>query len=419
MTEAPQGEARVSLRRLVGWGLIGQLSYVISQFLLLVALARYASVADVGRFGLVSAITLPIYWFFNLGIRANQATDTRGTFSFHEFLVLRIVASLVAYGIIVLLAFTVVDPLARTVMLVFGAAKGVETYSELCYGAFQRADRMSDVAISLILRGFGGTALFWIVIAQTGSTSAAYGGLLLAWVVVAAGFDLIRALRMAQGAGDHGTVRPKVVWKLAITSLPLAFNALLSALQGSMPRYIIGHFLGLVALGHFTVVGYAMQAQTSIVSAIGQSIIARMAHYSAVGNRKAFMHTLGRFQGLIAAVAIVGSLLMLWIGDWILQLIFGADYAGQGALLALVMIAAGTNASGNILQSGLLATRRFGHNLRIRIVSFVVQALGALVGALTLGLPGVVLGMIAAGAVQSAMLWLALWRLRFEARESV
>ncbi|WP_434287486.1 lipopolysaccharide biosynthesis protein [Celeribacter sp. SCSIO 80788] len=414
MTEAPQGEARVSLRRLVGWGLIGQLSYVISQFLLLVALARYASVADVGRFGLVSAITLPIYWFFNLGIRANQATDTRGTFSFHEFLVLRIVASLVAYGIIVLLAFTVVDPLARTVMLVFGAAKGVETYSELCYGAFQRADRMSDVAISLILRGFGGTALFWIVIAQTGSTSAAYGGLLLAWVVVAAGFDLTRALRMAQGAGDHGTVRTKVVWKLAITSLPLAFNALLSALQGASPRYVIGHFLGLVALGHFTVVGYAMQAVTTIVNAIGQSIVARLAHYVSSGNRHAFRRTLRRFLQLVAVASAIASLAMLGFGNWVLVLIFGADYAGQGALLALVMIAAGTTASATILQSGLLATRRFGLNLRIRIVSFVALLIGSVIGALTLGLPGVVMGMIASAALQSGLLWETLRRLPFE-----
>jgi O-antigen/teichoic acid export membrane protein len=173
-----------------------------------------------------------------------------------------------------------------------------------------------------------------------------------------------------------------------------------------------------VALGHFTVVGYAMQAQTTIVGAVAQSIVARMAHYSAVGNRKAFMRTLGRFQVLIAAVSILGSLAMLVIGDWVLQVIFGNDYAGQGRLLALVMIAAGTGASGNILQSGLLATRRFGHNLRIRIISFVVQVIGSVTGALTLGLPGVVLGIIATGAVQSALLWLALLRLRFEPGET-
>ncbi len=419
MVDAPQGEARVSLRRLVGWGLIGQMSYVVSQFLLLVALARYSSVADVGLFGLVSAITLPIYWFFNLGVRANQATDTRGTFRFHEFLALRIMGSIIAYGLIVVLAFTVVDPAARIVMLVFGAAKGVETYSELCYGAFQRADRMSSVAVSLILRGFGGTAVFWIVIALTGSTSAAYGGLLAVWVLVAGGGDLRQAHQMARAAGDVGPVRASMLRSLVVSSLPLAFNALLAAFQGAMPRYVIGHFLGLVALGHFTVVGYAMQAVTTIVTAIGQSIVARLAHYWAIGNQKAFLRTLSRLVMLVAAAAVTGSLVMLAIGNWLLELIFGTEYAGQGQLLALVMIAAGTIASGTILQSGLLATRRFGHNLRIRMTSVVAQVIGTLIGVLTLGLPGVVLGMIATGMLQSGLIWLTLRRARIEPGETV
>lgn len=414
MADAAQGEARVSLRRLVGWGLIGQVFYVISQFLLLVALARYASVADVGRFGLVSAITLPIYWFFNLGIRANQATDTQGTYRFNEFLLLRILASVVAYGLIVLLAFTAVDPAARTVMLVFGAAKGVETYSEMCYGAFQRADRMSAVATSLILRGFGGTALFWVVIVQTGSTSAAYGGLLLAWVVVAGGLDLVRALRMARAAGDNGPVRPDVVVQLAITSLPLAFNALLAALQGATPRYVIGHLLGLVALGHFTIVGYAMQAVTTIVAAISESIMARLAHYAKIGNRQAFQRVLNRFVLLSWLAALAGALVMLAIGNWLLVLIFGAEYSGQGSLLALVMVAAGAIASSTIVQSGLLATRNFKRILWIRLITFTAQLIGAVIGAQTLGLHGVVLGMIVATLLQFGLIWSALRRLPFD-----
>ena len=110
MTAAPEHTPGSSLRKLVGWGVLGQLCYVLSQFLLLVALARFASIEDVGRFGLVGAIILPIYWFFNLGVRINQATDARDLHSFREFLVLRFLASCVAYGFIVGIAFVAVDP---------------------------------------------------------------------------------------------------------------------------------------------------------------------------------------------------------------------------------------------------------------------------------------------------------------------
>ena len=55
--------SRLSLRRLMGWSVVGQLVYTISQFALLTVLARFASVEDVGRFGLGSAIIVPICFF--------------------------------------------------------------------------------------------------------------------------------------------------------------------------------------------------------------------------------------------------------------------------------------------------------------------------------------------------------------------
>ncbi len=408
------GEAHVRLRNLIGWGLTGQISYVISQFLLLVALTRHARVEDVGLFGLVSAITLPIYWFFNLGIRVNQATDTRSEFGFQDFLALRIVASIFAYGLIVAIALLAVGPAAAKVMLVFGAAKGVETYSELCYGAFQKYDRMPFVAHSLIVRGFGGTAMFWVLIAATGSTSAAYGGLLAVWMLVALALDMRRAQGLARRAGDVIPAQAGRVRDLAWSSLPLAFNALLSAFQSSMPRYMIAHFLSVAALGQFTVVGYAMQAVTTVSNAIGQSIVARLALYAATGNRRAFGRVLIKFVTLIGLTSTAGAIAMIAIGDWLLALVFGADYADLGGLLALVMLASGVVASATMLQSGLMATRRFKVNLNIRIATFAVVTLGTAIGAMKFDLSGVVFGMMAAGIVQAGLLAWSLWRSNFE-----
>lgn len=413
MAEALRGEAKVRLSRLVGWGVLGQLAYVIGQFLLLVALARHASVEDVGRFGLASAITLPIFWFFNLGIRANQATDTTGQYRFHEYMRLRLYATALTYVLVVVIALCLSDPAMLPVMLIFGATKGVETWSDLCYGSFQRGDRLWAVAQSLILRGFAGSLLFWIIIATTGTVILAYLGLLLAWTAVAFGLDVPRARRIARAEGDVKPVRLEVVRELALGSLPLAFNALLAALQGSSPRYVTGHMLGIAALGQFTLIGYAMQAVTTIVTAVGQSIIARLAHYAANGNRRAFTRILTRFMGLIAVAATVAAILALLIGDPVLTLIFGPDYSGLAGLLALIMVASGMVASAGILQSGLLATRRFTHNLRIRVVSFTLVLVLSAIGAHFWGLTGVVGGMIISSAVQTLLLGWTLTRMSF------
>lgn len=408
MADMVQTDARSSLSRLVGWGVLGQLCYVASQFLLLVALARHASVEDVGRFGLVSAIILPVYWFFNLGVRANQATDARGAHSFHEFLALRFLASLLAYGLVVALALLAVDPAARMVMLVFGAAKGAETYCELCYGAFQKAERMPYVATSLILRGAGGTAMFWLLISTSDSLPAAYGGILAVWAMVAFGIDLPRALRLSRN--ERRPIQLSKILKLALHSLPLALNALLSALQGSTPRYLTSYLLGLAALGQFTVVGYAMQAATTLTNAVGQSIIARLSQYAASGEQAAFLKVLKKILMIIALCSIGSALIMLAIGDPLLKLVFGAEYAALGDLLALMMIAAGASAAATLLQSGLLATRRFNANLWIRAASFCVLAAAAAAGATVFGLPGVVGGVFIGSLVQSALLAAALLR---------
>ena len=300
-------------------------------------------------------------------------------------------------------------------MLVFGAAKGVETYCELCYGAFQKAERMPLVARSLMLRGLGGAVVFWLLIITNDTVIVAYGGLLLVWALVAFWLDLPHAWRLA--GHERRQVHLKAIGKLAVTSLPLAFNALFAALQASTPRYIVSYLLGLAALGQFVVVAYVMQVVTTLTNAVSQSIVARLSQYAATGARAAFLRVLKRFLLLIALCAVSIAAIMLVIGDPLLVLAFGPDYAGLGTLLAMIMMAAGTSAASTMLQAGLLSTRQFSTNLRIRVISFCILATGAALGALSFGLYGVVGGVFVGGFIQSCLLATALLKLPIHASD--
>jgi len=279
MTLQADGGTRrpIRLRRLVGWGLLGQFAYVIGQFALLTALAQFATVEDLGRFSYASALIIPVYRFFNLGVRVNQATDAGSIYRFSEFFALRCVASSVAYVVILAMGFVLVDAETRLIMLVFGAAKGVETFCELFYGSFQKADRIALSARSLALRGLGGAVGFTIVLALTGSLPWSYSALFVIWLAVAVLVDYPATRRLVTASGDTAPARWSQVWHLARSSLTLGVNALLAALQGSTPRFVINFVLGLAALGRFAVIAYAMQAATTVIMAIGQSIVARLA----------------------------------------------------------------------------------------------------------------------------------------------
>lgn len=405
----PKGEARISVRRLLGWGILGQMAFVISQFLLLTVLARFAQVEDVGRFGLTTAVVTPVYWFFNLGMRENQSTDTRSVFRFREFLALRLMGTGFAYLLIVAIAFLAMPSEIRSVMLVFGAAKGLESVSLLYYGLFQKAERIQYVARSLILRGFGGTFAFAIVIWLTGGTAEAYSALFLAWLLVLILVDALPARKLAQNLGDDGEIRQGKLRELAMTSLPLGISGLLTALQTSTPRFVIGSLLGVAALGQFTVVAYALQASQQIVTAISQSISARLAHQIVNGNRHALFTLLRKLLVGLGGVGVIFAMISLVFGNWILTGLFGNDYEGLATLLAMIVIAAMAAASVNILQAALIASRRFSLQSWLRLFSLTLTAVATLVGTLVGGLEGTVIGLVIASFSHAIVL---IWLLR-------
>ena len=55
----------------------------------------------VGQFALALAVTGPVIMFFNLELRAVQATDAQGQYRFHDYLSLRLIMCFVAMAVIV------------------------------------------------------------------------------------------------------------------------------------------------------------------------------------------------------------------------------------------------------------------------------------------------------------------------------
>src|SRR5689334_11653355 len=58
----------LSFKKNFSWALLGQLANVITQFLIITSIARIGSVADVGLYGLTSALVSPLQLFFLMDI---------------------------------------------------------------------------------------------------------------------------------------------------------------------------------------------------------------------------------------------------------------------------------------------------------------------------------------------------------------
>ncbi len=397
----------VGMRKLMGWGILGQITYVTCQLITLLALTRFATIEQVGVFGLASAVVTPVFFFFDLNMRVNVASSGEAEYGFHDFrtlLSISVVAGLCLIGVIGLVGLS---GSALTILLILGATKAAETLSNFSYGVFQRFDRMHIVARSVMLRSIGGTGFFVLLLAWGAAVEIAFLAQFAVWSAVAVGIDHPGALRLWRIQGGREGRSWGRILTLAKESLPLALNGLLSALQGNAPRYVIAWLLGVVALGQFTVVGYAMQAISTVAMAATQSLIAQMRGLIDAGKQRALRHTLRRLLGGLVVFSVIGVTVSAVLGDWIVERLFGSNYADLGGLLAICVLAAGLRAVVLVLQMCLLAARHFARNLLIRAGSASLMLVACGLGGLQGGLTGVAWGMCAAFVLHIAALALA------------
>lgn len=227
-----------SLRSRTAWMVAGQASYIVSQFFILVALARLGTVENVGQFGFATAIITPIYWLTDIGLRTNKNTDAADTLTFANLFVLRLLTSCIGYvAILAVAAFASQDPTTRALLVIYGAAKGVETLSDIAYGVFERHGRMSLFAQSITCRGVGSLLLFTAILWRTGSVSAAFVSQLVVWTLVYLLLDMRRARQLS--AHESREISWRMLWHTARDSRHLGMSRFLAAGSTAVPRFVI------------------------------------------------------------------------------------------------------------------------------------------------------------------------------------
>jgi O-antigen/teichoic acid export membrane protein len=392
------------VRGQIAWGVIGQLAYVVGQFLVLSVLARIASPEDVGRLALASAIIMPVLAFFNLGLRFNQATDIEQLGTLAEFFRLRAITTALGYLLIVSIGFLLIDdPSTRLILIIFGAAKAIETFSDLFYGVFQREREMALVAKSQLARSIFSSLLFCGLLIGTELVEIAFAGHLVSWFLVAVFFDYRNAKKISPSADRP--VTSKSLYAIARQSLPLGYAGFLSMLNTSVPRLVIESVMGLAALGYFTVVAYALQAGTTVVLAVSHSVTSILAEYSANGRILAFKQLLAKIIGLITALGILILPIAYYLGDYLIVLLFGEKYQGLNVLFTLILVVLIVNSWSNILQSGLIAKRQFANHAKNRFLLLVLMISFTIPGVFYGGLEGVSIAMALAHGCQAIYLY--------------
>jgi O-antigen/teichoic acid export membrane protein len=408
----PMTPAAASLRTNFAWTVVGQVAYQGCLFGVTIVIAKLGGSDMLGRWSMANAISTPLFIFASLNANVLQASDSTRDFSFGNYLALRIV--MVGFGLATLLGATTCTDFVQAnglLLVLTGLAKGIESISGVFHAELQRHERMSPIAISMMLKGGLLLAAFSVGI-EFGSIEFAALLLALAWGVSFLLYDLPQAMATRSICLGARHFDRAILASLFVRALPLGIASFLLALTASLPRVFVERERGFAELGIFSALAYLMSPGAIVVSALAVSTTPRLARLFADGNREAFLGLFAKMMFLALALAIAGVLVAIVAGGPVLRILFRPEFAEHVDLLVWLMVAAGLAYLSSIVASSMTAARVLRSQVPLFIVVSLVTALGCWLWTGPFGLLGAAWALILAGLAQllgsSLLLGLAL-----------
>ena len=359
------------LRRNAAWALAGNAGYAACQWGILMAVAKSAAPADVGRFALALAITSPVLMLTNLQLRAVQATDARGRTPFGAYLGLRLLSVAVAWLAIAVVALASGhDRPTAALVAAMALAKGIEAVADVVFGLQQQQENLRRIAGSLLMKGVGSVALVALVLAATGDVVHAVLAMAAWWAVVLVAMDLRGAARVA---ALRPVLQPATLAPLAWLALPLGLVMGLNSFAINVPRYTIAAHLGPAALGYFAAASYLLVAASQPMLAVGAALSPRLARLH-LDDRRAYRRLALRGVAAGAALGAAGVLAALVGGRRFLALAYAPDYAAHADLLVALAGVAAVGFVSTALGVAVTAARRFPAQLATAVASLALAA---------------------------------------------
>lgn len=345
-----------SLIKSFSWTFVGNTIYFSSQYAVLIVLAKLASSTDMGNYAFGLAISTPVFLFTNMALRPIMVTDQKKIFMFREYLVLRLSNSIIGFVFIALLSITIKGSSdTRIILIIVALSKLIEAIADIFYAYYQLNERLDIVSKSQIVKGISSLVGLALVLHATGNVFLgllAFSGVRLSVFLF---FDLYSYSLIANGAisSKHririflkeikitwAVLRKKQIKGLVKISLPLAFAMIFSSLSVNIPYYFFKYYFDESVLGIFAALSSFMRVNGLIVNSLGQASTVRLSQYYHVKARKLFSALIIKLSAFGLFIGVIGVLVSVFLGKFILTLLFQANYAQYSMVLIFLMVAA-------------------------------------------------------------------------------
>lgn len=402
------------LRRAIPYSIAGQVAYILCQMGVLSALAHFRGAAAVGEFGLALALTTPAFMFVNMGGRNSQASDVTHRYSFAEYASLVISAAMLATIVSITAGYLLATASVFLIVVIVALTKGVESISNLSYGAFQQAGRMDKVAISMTMRGIFTVGLFVLFLSLGASTAVAFLAQLSVWTALAFVRDYPLGSRIATGRIVWPSLEWRRIFQLVRETAPLGASHVVNSLLVSLPRLVVERSLGLSAVGLLTVANYFQQAGALLINAFSQALVNRFARLRSSNSHHDLRSTIKALLVFATIASVLGLVVASVASEWVLITVFGQEFAAAEGLIVLVAVALCARLFAIVPQSILHAERRYKDFLWREIAAVSVCVIFLAICVPIWGLMGAGYAIVAAAIARLLLMYAATarWRKR-------
>lgn len=387
----------MSLKKNFVWAFLANTISAFLTWLLLVVLAKLATVEIIGDYGIAQAISLPVSMLLSLKLQVAQVTDAKDEFDFGHYYALQITTSIMTILATVVIGFSFYKYDTAINIAVLGLGYAIMNFKEVFLAVLQKYERMGLMAGSRIFESVFSFLLFGVVFWFSKNLVFAIFGMVVSRIIVLTCYDIPVSKRLLRKNDYAGPIVPHwhfgTIWQLIKMTSPLGLTAWLAALFTSLPRLFLDKFSGREEVGYFVAISSLLAAGTLTITALTQTVGPRLAKYYEE-NIKAYQTLLLKLVIFGIGLGITGIIIAVLAGKLILTILFKPEYAQYNNVFIILAIACLLLMLFSFMNAGLTAARRFLIQVPLYIACAVICCISSLCLVPMLGMTGAAISLI-------------------------
>lgn len=367
----------------------------IFQWLLIIVMTKVYSIETVGQYSWSMALITPIITFLGFNLRATQLTDIKNKYKISDYLIIRVISSIITSLIIGLILFINENVLfAIITTLIVLTVKISELFSETYQNDYLKSGLFKRYGLSFILRSVLSFTLFLIITVLTKNFLFSLSGYSFIWFSSFLFFDT--KLKPINEVFKGYTLDYKILVEIISISLPLAFVSSVNTLYSAIPKYFVEYFMDMESLGIFSTTSYVSLIGGIFVSGVTLTFTTDLANLFNNYKIKKFRNIVILQQLLVSVVCLLIFGFFYFLGDTIIPLIYTAEFVNYLDVVLLLIISTSFKFTATVLGTACTSIRLNKEQFYVALICILIVTISGYTLIPTYGLRGAAYSLILA-----------------------